>query len=319
MNSLKVSIITVVILGVMTINVIAQGSVPTMINYQGFLTDQDGTPLSGSYQITFALYSDSTGVESIVWGEETHDAININNGLFNVLLGGVDTLTAEDLDGDRYLGIREAGEPEMTPRMRLVSVAYSLQAEKAKYAKTLSATDGDPVDAVVVDTEGNVGVGVSSPTVKLDVDGVINASNSRPIRTQIVHRRVIFGLAGDNPLNYTDSWTYIRYLYGPFGYAIPAVQPGATRQYRLYAIYTDNISTNDRTEIRFSMVNAGEPDVVFTLGRTWGSLLIDRNRDGFSSTTTEAPAGHGFIEIKTTAAGTGGILFYLELQSLDIF
>jgi hypothetical protein len=104
--------------------------VPTMINYQGFLADQNGTPLNGSYQITFALYSEPTGAASIVW-DETHDAVDVENGLFNVLLGSLDTLNAEDFQGDRYLGIRVAGEAEMTPRMRLASTAYSLRAEEA--------------------------------------------------------------------------------------------------------------------------------------------------------------------------------------------
>jgi hypothetical protein len=71
---------------------------PTLINYQGFLTNQNGTTLNGSYQITFALYSEPTGAASIVW-DETHDAINIENGLFNVLLGSIDTITVDDLDG----------------------------------------------------------------------------------------------------------------------------------------------------------------------------------------------------------------------------
>ena len=70
--------------------------IPSMINYQGYLTDQSGTPLSGTYQVTFALYSDTTGVASVVW-EETHNVINVDNGLFNALLGSVDTLSAEDL------------------------------------------------------------------------------------------------------------------------------------------------------------------------------------------------------------------------------
>ncbi|MCP4413329.1 MAG: hypothetical protein GY808_12275 [Gammaproteobacteria bacterium] len=163
--------------------------IPTMMNYQGFLTDQNGAPLDGSgYEITFALYSDTSGVASVVW-EETHSDIIINKGLFNVLLGSIDTLAVNDLAGERYLGIRVAGEPEMTPRMHLASVAYSLKSEyaniaqnadtsqNAMHAQTLSASDGDPSDAVVVDAEGNVGIGVPTPTATLDVNGTIKADN----------------------------------------------------------------------------------------------------------------------------------------------
>jgi hypothetical protein len=137
MKKIVYAILTVSLISMFTSSAFAQDIVPTMINYQGFLTDQSGTALTGAYQITFALYSDSSGAASIVW-DETHNAVNIENGLFNVLLGSIDTLTADDLSGERYLGIRMAGEPEMTPRMRLASVAFSLQAEEANNAKTIN-------------------------------------------------------------------------------------------------------------------------------------------------------------------------------------
>ena len=109
--------------------------VPTMINYQGFLTDETGAALNGSYKITFALFSEPTGAASIVW-EEVHDVINVENGLFNVLLGSLDTLTAADLAGERYLEIKVGDEVELTPRMRLASVAYSMHADQAMQSES---------------------------------------------------------------------------------------------------------------------------------------------------------------------------------------
>jgi hypothetical protein len=184
MKKTLIFIITLAVLSIPAINGIAQDTtaiIPTMINYQGFLTDQNGMALTGSYQITFALYYDSSSTASIVW-DETHDAVNVEAGLFNVLLGSNDTLTADDLSGERYLGIRVAGEPEMIPRMRLVSVAYSLNSENANYAdsanyaqnatyaKILSSSDGDPVDAVYVDDAGNVGIGTVNPTSRVEIE-----------------------------------------------------------------------------------------------------------------------------------------------------
>jgi hypothetical protein len=160
-------------------NTLAQENiVPTMLNYQGFLTDENGSALTGSYQISFRLYDEASGQNPWVWSE-THNAVVVENGLFNVLLGSLDTLTADDLAGERYLGITVAGEVEMTPRMRLASVAYSLQAEQAEQAKkayTMNSPDGDPVDAVYVDNDGNVGIGRTNPGEVLDVAGNVRAS-----------------------------------------------------------------------------------------------------------------------------------------------
>jgi hypothetical protein len=104
--------------------------VPTLINYQGFLTDENGQALTGSYQIAFRLYDEASGDNPWVWSE-THNAVVVENGLFNVLLGSIDTLTAADLAGERYLEIKVGTETEMTPRMRLASVAYSMHADQA--------------------------------------------------------------------------------------------------------------------------------------------------------------------------------------------
>ncbi|MCP4711167.1 MAG: hypothetical protein GY869_21310, partial [Planctomycetes bacterium] len=41
---------------------------------------------------------------------------------------------------------------------------------------SLDAADGDPVDAVYVDNDGYMGIGTTTPTTKLDVNGVITAN-----------------------------------------------------------------------------------------------------------------------------------------------
>lgn len=171
------------------------------------------------------------------------------------------------------------------------------------------------ITRMVIDSAGNVGIGTSAPETKLDVDGVINARNSRPIREQMVHRRILFGVAGDTTISYGSDWHLVRPLYGPFGYAIPTLQSGATRKYRLYAIYADYMTNDGVNEVLFDMNN--EQDVLFTLPRTWGGP--PSNRDAFSDWTSSAPDGHGSIKIRTTIPGKSGTLYYLELQTWDFF
>jgi hypothetical protein len=138
MKKIKELIELVLVLFFMMVgNIIAQesSSVPTMINYQGFLTDETGTALNGNYQITFRLYDEASGENPWVW-VETHNTVAVENGLFNVLLGSIDTLTAEDLAGERYLEIKVGAETEMTPRMRLASAAYSMRSDQAMHSES---------------------------------------------------------------------------------------------------------------------------------------------------------------------------------------
>ncbi len=124
--------ISIILMGLLTFSAVAQDStamVPQMINYQGYLTDDTGQALTGSYKITFRLYEDSIGVSSIKW-EEIQNEVNVVDGLFNVLLGSVNPITPEHLNGKRYLEIKVGNEVEMTPRLQLGSVAFALQADK---------------------------------------------------------------------------------------------------------------------------------------------------------------------------------------------
>ncbi len=171
MKKIKVLISGLVVLIILTSAVLGQNTVPTMINYQGFLTDPGGSALTGTYQIIFRIYDEASGNHPWLW-HETHTAVSVENGLFNVLLGSIDTLSAEDISGDRFLAIKVENEVEMTPRMRLASAAYSLRAERAH---ALDAPDGDPDKAVYVDDDGNVGIGTMTPEANLDVAGLLNA------------------------------------------------------------------------------------------------------------------------------------------------
>ncbi|MCP4542589.1 MAG: hypothetical protein GY832_36165, partial [Chloroflexi bacterium] len=64
----------------------ALGPSATTVNYQGRLADSGGTPLDGTYGMSFALWDAATG-GSIVWGPEAHPAVPVSEGLFSVGLG----------------------------------------------------------------------------------------------------------------------------------------------------------------------------------------------------------------------------------------
>jgi len=164
------------------------------LSYQGYLADaSDSLAVTATLTMTFRLYdSETKGAE--LWSE-THPAVEVENGLFQVLLGSVTAFSTGLFDGSTLWLQTEVGPEALTPRKPLVSVAYSQKAEKADHAATADfATDAQ--QAVRADTAdyvpgvsawtmsgddiyretGRVGIGTTSPLTELDVGGSVNAT-----------------------------------------------------------------------------------------------------------------------------------------------
>jgi hypothetical protein len=100
----------------------APGPSATTVNYQGRLADSGGTPLDGTYGMSFSLWDAATD-GNLVWGPENHTAVPVSEGLFSVGLGsqtsgGIPTTV---WNGDRYLEITVGGET-LSPRELIRSV-----------------------------------------------------------------------------------------------------------------------------------------------------------------------------------------------------
>lgn len=174
-------------------------TVPPYLNYQGTLRDAEGKPISGVHKLTFRIYGDVTApLPEALWMEE-HTDVTVRDGHFSVLLGDSKPISPTVFQsGDRFIGIMLDGLDEMVPRQRFASQPYAFQAHNADLLdglqaaafalaghvhNFLSAPDGDPVQAVFVTNEGNVGVGTNAPDLKLHVDGngVRVKSNNRAL------------------------------------------------------------------------------------------------------------------------------------------
>lgn len=131
-TAIILAVFMISILNLFIVNAQDLASIPNVINYQGYLTDQDGKPMTDTHNLIFRLYPDTSKTSNWEWSEE--QSVEISNGLFNVLLGSKSPLLPEFLYGDKYLGITIEGELEMEPRLRLVSAAYSLRAGQANNA-----------------------------------------------------------------------------------------------------------------------------------------------------------------------------------------
>ena len=156
-------------------SIFAQAATSTgSIAYQGRLADASGAPLTGTYIIVFRLYNVASG-GSPLW-EESWTGVNsvqVNGGLFNVMLGSLTPIPQSLINGNSslWLGIDVGTDAEMTPRVQLGSVPYAIQSQHAERANGLTAPDGSPADAVIVDNDGKVGIGTANPTAKLQIGG----------------------------------------------------------------------------------------------------------------------------------------------------
>jgi hypothetical protein len=196
-----------IVLSLALLSTATLADVPGLMNYQGTLVDGDGVALDTTVSMAFSIYADSTG-GSAKW-TETQPAVTVSSGIFNVLLGSMNTI--EDTvfnDPERWLGIQVGGDPELQPRQRIASAGYSFmsaESDTANYARSTSAaSDGDWTIAgsdMYSNVPGFVGVGTSSPSFKLDIrgshpdDGVVFGIGN----SDLSHRLIIFGGRQNDP------------------------------------------------------------------------------------------------------------------------
>lgn len=95
------------------------------ISYQGRLLE-DGAPFHGNIAMAFGLYKDASEGAPL-WQEV--QTVNVNNGLFSVMLGSVQplNLTTVDFQHQLWLGIQPSGaDQELSPRQPIGAAGYAM-------------------------------------------------------------------------------------------------------------------------------------------------------------------------------------------------
>ncbi len=147
--------------------------VPQTMSYQGYLTDLTGSPVSdGAYRFTFSIYVDEAGGAPL-W-TEVHPSVQVAEGLFTVILGRgnpANPLTPV-FDRQYYLGITVGTDPELSPRVRLTTSAYSMRARMAESVLDGAITTAKMADDAVTGAKIANGA-VGTPQI---ADGAVVAS-----------------------------------------------------------------------------------------------------------------------------------------------
>jgi len=140
--------------------VAAFAQIPKNINYQGYLVDLNdpNTPLNDTVQMTFHLYDAETS-ETPLWSE-THPSVQVNDGVYSVVLGSVNPVGNPLYHPDHpfgtqyFLGVAVGQDAEMIPRQPLTGVPYAFRAEAAETAAMAfeAETAGEAEQAINADT-----------------------------------------------------------------------------------------------------------------------------------------------------------------------
>jgi hypothetical protein len=134
---------------------------PRVLNYQGVLRDAAGSPLDGTYTMTFRLYNTATAGQSII--VNPYGAVEVVDGLFSVAIGS-GPLADGDAPGhytylpsvfgdytDLFLEIEIDGEV-LAPRTPLASTGYAFS---ARYVNGVEIASADALDLYVDAAAGN--------------------------------------------------------------------------------------------------------------------------------------------------------------------
>ena len=161
---------------------------PELVNYQGVLRNSMDVPLDGSFAMTFRFFDALAGGNEIL--VDTHGAVTVSNGLFNVELGsgsvadgsgpGTFTTLADVFaqHTDLYLEVEVGGET-LSPRTPVAAAGYALNARRVRGEEIVS---GD-LELFVNNAVGGCGGGGCSDdndgltlgTAKATIQGAVHA------------------------------------------------------------------------------------------------------------------------------------------------
>jgi DNA-binding beta-propeller fold protein YncE len=175
--------------------------------------------------------------------------------------------------------------------------------------------------------------GSTTITGDLILDGNVTIPSDHALKHigeyEIVHRRPLYGIADDLQFQTSSTdWEDLVRALGLTQYAMPSPKTGATRYYRLYAIYSDDC-TSDGATPRLRIMNETKTASIYewSMPGTWSDERYWR-RDAYSPFFSMSNPGHVYIQMRiqndagnfdNSVAQHDVGLRWLELIAYDVY
>jgi hypothetical protein len=131
-------------------------AVPLRLNYQGYLTDDNGNAIDDTATMVFRIYTASAG-GSELWSSGSQ-LLTVEEGVFHYILASV-PMSVFDTDQQRWLELTVRGQV-LSPRTEITSVAWayiSTLADSAGGAIRIGGQDLTALDARYINNGENAG------------------------------------------------------------------------------------------------------------------------------------------------------------------
>jgi hypothetical protein len=143
--------------------------VPQVISFQGRVTNTAGVPQTGTYNLTFKMYNTETG-GTASW-TETQPAVQVTNGIFNVLLGSMTVLPVSVFDNADNTWVEiTVGSNVLSPRIRLVSSPFSYMTSRTYGVIGATITTANIVNNTIIRDDIANDIGNTSLITNLNAD-----------------------------------------------------------------------------------------------------------------------------------------------------
>ena len=280
--------------GKKTLLIGAYATVPGTINYQGYLTDSSGDPINTGgtpLSITFSLYTVSSG-GSAFW-YETLPSVSVIDGVYSVILGESNSLLNEDLTPPCYLGVKVGSDPEMMPRQKLTSTAYSISANQAEFAT-------DAGEAETLDGFDSTSFFILNQNETVSGIPSFNGGNSETQPPFYVDSSYVVQNLNAQFLGGFDSGSYLRLYANQEVLGRPSFNGGTSgtlppfyvdSTYRVNNLNCDYLDGWDQTHFLTTATDAGRSGVVSTLYEGSASLS-----DRYVNETGDTITGYYYLD-----------------------